>query len=544
MSTIVLDARIFKKMLIGGAAMLALHKEELNDLNVFPVADGDTGSNMSMTLDGALASFKDSYGSIGELARDFNEAIMLCARGNSGVILSQIFTGICDVLKKHDTVSVDLLAEAYRSGIKKSYAAVQNPTEGTILTVFRESTEYASANTSNNSTFEDFFRLHTEEAERSLKRTKELLPALKEADVRDSGAAGYVYVAQGMRDILEGKEIVYTPASYQEAKSVKIDAFDRNSTLEYGYCTELLLRLTTSKVDPDLFDISTAISALEDLGGESIVAYKNDDIVKVHVHTFCPGEIMNAMQKYGEFLTVKVENMSLGHTGTEKEKPRSNKAYSVISVCEGDGICALFKEMGADVTVEGGQSKNPSTKELIDAFKRCTTDNIIVLPNNKNIIFAAEQAKKLYTGAAVHVINSKNIAEGYAALSVINPAFKDISVIVESAERAVKSIVSAEITRAVRSVTLDGRSIEEGDYIAISGGEISAVASTPEDAVLAMLASEDTDLCEIITLFVGKNVSDDKRTYLTERLGETYPDCKITAYNGDQSVYDYIIAME
>ena len=542
MSTTKIDAKVFKNMLNGGAAMLSLHKDELNELNVFPVADGDTGTTMSRTLEGAIA--KIGSDDIKTLSKDLSSSILLSARGNSGVILSQIFAGICEILGHCETVGVNELVEAYRNGVVKSYASVQNPTEGTILTVFRESTEYAAERMSAESTVEDFFRLHTEEAMRSLARTKDILPALAEAGVIDSGAAGYTYVAEGMREALEGKEIRYTPEKHTEKGGLDISGFTRDSILEYGYCTELLIRLTTSKVDPEALEISTVISSLEDLSGESIVAYKQDDIVKVHVHTFRPGEIMNAMQSYGEFLSVKIENMSLGHTDAIKQKSAGDKPFSVIAVAEGDGISALFKEMGADVIVAGGQTKNPSTQELLSAFKKCSTKDIIVLPNNKNVILAANQAANLYTGAAIHVIKTKNIAEGYAALSVINPAFKDISALTESAQRAASDVTSAEITQAVRNVYLEGRKVAKGDYIAIGGGEIIAVEKVAEDALLATLDTIDTSLAEIITLFVGKCVSDKERAAITERLVEIYPDLEITVYNGGQDVYDYIVAVE
>jgi DAK2 domain fusion protein YloV len=530
-------------MILGGVAALALHKDELNELNVFPVADGDTGSNMLKTLEGALPSNNDNEKSIGKLARSIADAILLSARGNSGVILSQIFAGICEVLENHDEVGVSELIDAYRCGVKRSYASVQNPTEGTILTVFRESTEYAAENIGDKDTVEELLRLHVEEARRSLMRTRELLPALAEAGVIDSGAAGYVYVAEGMMDALEGKEITYT-ASSGDVPRVNLDSFTRDSVLEHGYCTELLLRLTSQKVDPDLFDISTAISALEALGGESIVAYKKGDLVKIHVHTFRPGEVMNAMQSFGEFLGVKVENMSLEHNEAYKENKKESKSFSVVAVAEGDGITALFKEMGADVIIEGGQTRNPSIQDMMDAFTRCESKDILVLPDNGNVMLAANQAAKLYTGATVHVIETKSIAEGYAALSVINPGFKDVGALVESAQRAAKSIIGAEVTRAVRSVSIDGIDIVKDDYIAISNGKLAAVEKTAEDALTAMLAGADTDLSEIITLFVGRSIGDDERVAITERLETEYPDFEITVYNGGQDVYDYIVAVE
>lgn len=543
MSTKIIDGKCYTQMLLGGAAMLSLHVKELNALNVFPVADGDTGTNMLKTIEGGLAAIADSESlNVGEISKLFSRGILLSARGNSGVILSQIFAGINEVLSENERVNALTLARAYSYGIKKSYAAVQNPTEGTILTVFRESTEYAADSMNEESTLEDFYRLHIDEAKRSLIKTKDILPALAEADVVDSGAAGYLYIAEGMYGVLEGKEICYEPSEHKTENTVNIDVFTKDSVLEYGYCTEFLLRLMTSKVDPESFEVSTAITVLKELGGESIVAYKEGDILKVHVHTFNPGDVLAKMQAYGEFLTVKIENMNLGHSETEKKKTK--KDFSVVAVAQGDGISALFTQMGAEKIVSGGQSANPAICDFIDAFKECNAKNIIVLPNNKNIILAARQAAELYTDAVVHVINTKNIAQGYAALSVITPGIKDIQSLVASAERAASDVIDGEITRAVRDTVVNSKQISDGDYIAISEGNIVAVSKTPEEALISMLDSSDIDLCEIITLFVGACVSDAMRVEITERLKEIYDEYEINVYEGGQEVYDYLVAVE
>lgn len=545
MRTTSIDGKCYARMLLGGAAMLSLHVKELNALNVFPVADGDTGTNMLKTIEGGLSAIEKEPGeSIGEISKQFSRGVLLSARGNSGVILSQIFAGINQVLEGQESVSVPTLAKAYIQGIEKSYAAVQNPTEGTILTVFRESTEFAADRLQEDSTLEDFYRLHIEEAKRALEETKHILPALAEADVVDSGAAGYLYIAEGMNQVLEGKEIRYEPAEHKTEGAVNIDLFTRDSVLEYGYCTEFLLRLTTAKVDPDSLEISHIISLLTEMGGESIVAYKQEDIIKVHVHTFTPGEILARMQRFGEFLTVKIENMNLGHTEQEKKEAKPPKDFAVIAVAQGEGMSALFEQMGADRIVFGGQSANPSIEDFVEAFKECNAKNIIVLPNNKNIILAAGQAAELYTDARVHVINTKNIAQGYAALSVITPGIKDMDSLIDSAEHAAADVIDGEITRAVRDAVVNGKQISVGDYIAISGGNIVSVSETPEAAVLAMLESADIDLCEIITLFVGSHVSREKRAELTERLNEIYDEFEIVVYEGGQEVYDYLVAVE
>lgn len=546
MSYKTIDAELFCKMLSGGAAVLKEHVGELNDLNVFPVADGDTGTNMLKTLSGGIErSISSASGGLGSLLDAFSSGVLLSARGNSGVILSQIFAGIADVLHSHDEVNAEVLAEAYKNGIKRSYAAVQNPTEGTILTVFRESTTFAAEKMSGSTDVEEFFRLHLEEAHRSLKSTKERLAVLAEADVVDSGAAGYVYIAEGMYSALTGKVYEYVPTEGSEgAQTQDIDRFTRDSVLEFGYCTEFLLRLTTAKVDPDSFEIDLILKDLEELGGESVVAYKTGDVVKVHVHTMTPGAILERAQRYGEFLTLKIENMALGHTEKQEKKKKKKKPYSVVSVATGEGMSALFSQMGAEKIVDGGQSKNPSAEDFVKAFSECDGREIIVLPNNKNVILAASQAAKLYKDATVHVVKTKDLMQGYCALAVINPAVKDIDAQIRGAEVAASSVVSAEITAAVRDAKLDGKELKRGQYMALSDGRMAASGDTADEALLSFFEGEDMSMYEIITLFVGKDVDDIRRAEITEKIEELYPDCELTVYKGGQPIYDYLVALE
>lgn len=547
MSNYRIDGKKYAEMLSGGVAVLAEHVKELNALNVFPVADGDTGTNMLSTLEGGVSAINgDEDVNIGELAKHFARAALLSARGNSGVILSQIFAGIKEYLDGRDSVCAEELGEAYQNGIKTSYASVQNPTEGTILTVFRESTEYAIANIDENSTVEDFFRLHLAEARRSLERTPELLPALAEADVVDSGGAGYLFIAEGMYGALIGevKADSHTHTDTSHA-AIDIDRFTRDSKLEFGYCTEFLLRLTTEKVDPDSFSVDTVLADLSRLGGESVVAYKQDDIIKVHVHSFTPGLILTEMQKYGEFLTLKIENMSLGHSESVKKKvKKTKKKVATVAVACGEGLCALFGDMGADHIISGGQTANPSIEEFISAFELCNAENIIVLPNNKNILLAAEQAAKAYEGAKIHVVPTKNLMQGYSALSLINPTMDDLDMMLSGVMSAAGAVTDGEITRAVRDVRIDGMDIKEGNYMAISGGSIVYTAESAEDAAMGMIEASDPDFAELITLFVGKDVDADRRVSLTERIEESYPDLTLTVYEGGQDVYDYLIAIE
>ena len=543
-----INGKSYLEMLKSGAAYLSEQADKINAMNVFPVADGDTGTNMQKTIMGAISE-ADENDSIAEVSKRYSRGGLLSARGNSGVILSQIFAGINEVLKDYEEADASVLAKAYESGVKRSYLSVQNPTEGTILTVFREGTEYASKNINESSSVKDFFGLHVEEARRSLQRTKEIMPLLKEEDVVDSGGAGYLAIAEGMYDALLGNAHVYN-GNEPQAEKINIDLFTRDSVLEFGYCTEFLLRLMSARVDPDTFEIDRIISVLEELSGESIVAYKEGDVVKVHVHTKEPGIVLSRMQEFGEFLTLKIENMSLGHSDeklrekTREDEKKKKKSFAVVAVASGEGIESLFLQMGADKIVTGGQTINPSVEEFVKAFDECDAPDIIVLPNNKNVILAANGAAEIYEGARVHVIESRTIAEGYSALSVITPAITDIDALVKSAAGACKGVTSVEVTRAVRDATIDGVCVSEGDYMALSGGRIAAVGESAEDALTKLMSSIDADDYEILTLFVGRDVSDEKRVEITEEITEQYPSLAVTVYVGSQAVYDYLVALE
>ncbi len=571
-----IDGGMLLRMLGGGAELLSRHTEELNALNVFPVADGDTGTNMLRTMEGGLKSVAGYGGGagasaggspidIGEVAREFAGGVLLSARGNSGVILSQIFAGIGEGLSGLGSATARELAEAYRRGIERSYAAVRRPVEGTILTVFRESTEYALAGLSEDSDICNFFRLHIEEAHRSLEATRELLPVLTESDVVDSGAAGYLCIAEGMYRALCGEAGEYRPSAAVRETCADISLFTRKSTLREGYCTEFLLRLTDSKVDVDGFSIDTVTSRLDALGGESVVALLEGDILKVHVHTRTPGAVLGEMQAFGEFLTVKIENMDLGHSdstarpvsaadavgGADQDptppaaKPKIKKPYAVIAVASGDGMEALFYELGADRVIRGGQSLNPSAAEFARAFAECEAGDLIVLPNNKNIIMAARQAAELYTAARVHVLETRSMTEGYSALSVITPGIKDIDQLLGGAVNAARGVCDGEVTRAVRDAVIDGVQIHCGEWMALSRGKLAALSDDPEDALAALVEHLNADgLGELLTVFAGREVTDERRAVVTERLRRAYPELEVTVYCGGQDVYDYLAAIE
>ncbi len=546
MNTKILDGRTLRRMLIGAAENIRANSAEINDLNVFPVPDGDTGTNMTKTIEGGIAEIGVlSDPSVSDVSGRFARGSLLGARGNSGVILSQIFAGIDQELTRCDTATAADLASAYHAGVTRAYDSVVNPTEGTILTVFREATEYAAKRVNEDTAIEQFLADHIEEAKRSLARTKDILPVLNEADVVDSGGAGYLCIASGMYAALTGEsayEVYRFSADDGASAQVNVSGFTRDSVLEFGYCTEFLLRLQSAKVDPDTFDVKTVISFLESIGGESIVAYKTEDVIKVHVHTFDPGIVLCEMRKYGEFLTTKIENMSLQHNETENKK---RVPIAVLAVANGEGMAALFKSMGADGIISGGQTNNPSAEEFIKAFDDAAADNIIVLPNNKNIFLAAKQAAEMYGRSKIYIVPTESLMQGYCALSVMAPDPGNIDSVIRSATSAAKSIVDAEITYAVRDASVNGREVKKGEFMALSQHRIKATADNAEDALLGLLSSiEDIDDYEIINVFVGAAVSDECRAAVTERIESTYPDHELIVYKGGQEVYNYLVAIE
>ena len=445
MITKTLNGSTFKSLVVSGAKCLRDNIEEVNNLNVFPVPDGDTGTNMCHTIEGGVASTKGvNSDKLSDICKPMSSGMLLGARGNSGVILSQIFRGICKGLQdKEEATALDLV-RAYELGVKQAYGAVVTPVEGTILTVFREATEYTAEHIDFSSTINDFYHFHLQKAAQSLANTINLLPVLKEAGVIDSGGAGYVRIVEGMIKFLEGEEIDLSfiedsksETSVETAATVDFSAFGPDDELKFGYCTEFILRLQNSKVDIENFDIQKVIDILngDDIKGDSIVALCDDSVVKVHVHTKDPGKVLDHMRKFGEFLTIKIENMALQHneqigdTELEAERLKEHKKYAVVAVATGDGIKQQFTEFGVDAIIDGGQSMNPSTEDFIKAFKSLDAENIIVFPNNKNIIMAAKQAATLYKGSHVEVIGSTTIPQCYSALTMLDYSSDDLTII-------------------------------------------------------------------------------------------------------------------
>lgn len=553
-----LSGEQFAELVKNGALNLRANYEEVDSLNVFPVPDGDTGTNMSRTIEGGVkASENVKDMPVGEVGKLVSKGMLLSARGNSGVILSQIFRGICKGLDGKVEVNAVELAEAYKTGVKQAYGAVVTPVEGTILTVFREAVEYASKNIDANSTINEFFEFHLKQAVKTLKNTKNLLPVLKEADVIDSGGCGYVYIVKGMVKYLDGEKIEAELSKNEEEKSneapIDFDAFTSDDVLQFGYCTEFIMRLQKSKVDVDKFDVQTVIDVLngDDIQGDSIVALKDGDIVKVHVHTKEPGIVLHKMRKYGEFLTIKVENMALQHNENMSEEDREekrkveHKKYAIVAVAQGKGIVDQFKEFGVDYVVSGNQTMNPSTEDFIKAFKSLNADNIIVFPNNKNIIMAAEQAAKLYKGAKVVVLPCFSIPQCYSALTMLDYSSDDLTIIVGNFNEAIKHVVSAEITTAIRTTKVQGVSIMKGDHIGIINGKM-AVSSRMKNRIVVEVLKKIPDIenKEVLTLIYGDGITEEEKIKNVEAVKAKYPYLEIGAIDGGQAVYKYLIAVE
>jgi len=549
----------FRELIINGARNLRAHMEEVDNLNVFPVPDGDTGTNMCRTIEGGVNNIvKLDTHSLDEISKYCAKGMLLSARGNSGVILSQIFRGICRAMTGKNEFNAVELAGAYKMGVTQAYASVITPVEGTILTVFREATEYAAKNVTKESTINEFYELHLKQAVKSLAQTKEILPVLKEADVVDSGACGYVYIVKGMVKLLDGEKIEaqfeeQTQKKEDHSSNVDLNAFSANDTLSFGYCTEFLLRLQNSKVNVAEFDVQTIIDELnsKEIAGDSIVALKDEDIIKVHVHTKEPGLVLHEMRKYGEFLTTKIENMALQHNENmsdeekESQTKREHKKYAIVAVAAGEGLKKQFEALGVDVVVSGNQTMNPSTEDFIKAFKKLDADYIIVFPNNKNIVMAAKQAANLYKAATVKVARSNSVPQCYSALTMLDFSMDDIELIMGNFNAALGRVVTGEITTAIRSTRVNGISIKKGENISIVDGKIVCSTVNKNHVIYELLHKiPDIQTKQLVTVFYGKDCTEEEKQKNLAWVKSKYPHLEIGGIDGGQNVYKFLLAIE
>ena len=544
----VIDGNDFEKLITSGVYNLKKHIDIVNDLNVFPVPDGDTGDNMYLTINGGLNSLKNiNENAIGVKAEALANGMLLNARGNSGVILSQFFYGIALSLKNKINADTKVIAEAFKEGVNKAYASVINPVEGTMLTVIREATENAINNLEKNESIGDFFDYYLNEMKSSLDRTPDLLFSLKEADVVDSGGKGLVYIVEGMKSAIDGKEIEQNEEKVTQLNTVDFSKFNEDSIMEYGYCTEFLLQLQKCKCDVNSFDVKELIKFLETIG-DSIVAVKTNSIVKVHVHTLTPYKALEYAQRFGEYLTVKIENMTLQHNDLNKKEVKKIKKektkYGIVTVLNGQGLKDTFYDLGVDVIIDGGQTSNPSIESFIEAFDECNADNIFVFPNNSNIIMAANKAKELYSKSNVIVINSKNIGEAYSSISLLDYSSDNLDEIKENFEINMQNVTTAMLTKSIRNALINNIDIKENDYIGFKDKIMLTSNKDKLESYFELLNKLDIKNKNYLINIYGKDLLNKEKEIIEKYINDNYPSLEYYSIKGDQEIYDVILIME
>lgn len=556
-------------MLRGGLDNLEENRDTVNNLNVFPIPDGDTGDNMYMTFASGCKQ-NPGFDSVKEFMSETAKGMLLGARGNSGVILSQICAGIADGLTDAETIRVDDIGNALERGVEFAYRAVDKPVEGTILTVYRDAVRHANESIREGLAFDEYFREFESELRKSLERTPELLPVLKESGVVDSGGAGLLFIVEGMHNAIRGdkregrarsglsegsgkmvsNDALSQGRDRQETRMPDLSLFGPDSVLEFGYCTETLLRLQNAKCDVNAFTIDDFLNPLRDMG-DSIVAFKNDTIVKLHIHTKEPGKVLSYCQRFGEFLTLKIENMTLEHNGSKVEnnfsftKPlEKQKKYGVVVVAAGDGIRECFKELGADVVINGGQSMNPATDDFLNAFSEVNAKTIFVFPNNKNVILTARQAAKLASDADIRIIESRTIGEGYAALSMFDTSTDDPVDLEEELRAAMEGVMTGLVSVADRDCVYSGVHVTKGEYLGFCGDNIFASASNREDACFELAKELGAGKRDVLILSGGAVAEEDKVQALFNRLQKEFPRTEVIRIDGRQPIYDYMLILE
>lgn len=536
-----ISVALFKKMVMNGAINLKNNHKKIDELNVFPVPDGDTGTNMSMTvMSGVREMDSCESSSIIEVGKVLSRGALMGARGNSGVILSQFFRGVYVGMQKldHNELTVEDFMNCLDSGCKVAYKAVMEPVEGTILTVVREAAENTKQHLNEFKTIDQLLKYYHSEAQKSLNNTPNLLPVLKEAGVVDSGGAGFLEIVEGMIMALNGKMLEASEATPKQASA----AGNLDVEIKFGYCTEFILDLK----DPQNFDEGTLKSVLSMLG-DSLVVVKDDNICKVHVHTNRPGRALEAAQKYGEFVTLKIENMRLQHSslkeGASDEESQPKKHFALVAVCFGEGISQTFKDLGVDYIIEGGQTMNPSTEAFVEACKAVHAENIIIIPNNGNVVMAAAQAAKLMDKSRVEVLKAKTIAQGYASLMTFD-AEQTMEANLEAMTEAVEHVKTGEVTYSIRDTEIGGVKIAAGDFMGIANGEIIVSTKNQKDALNGTLESLIDEESQIVTFFCGNDAKEEEIELLEDMCRNYNSSVEVEIIEGKQDIYSYIIAVE
>lgn len=536
-----------KEMLLSGAANLSNQHHEIDALNVFPVPDGDTGTNMSMTFtSGVKEATEACTDQLSLVTKTLSKGLLMGARGNSGVITSQIFRGFYQSVDGKDEIGVVELSEAFVKGSEVAYKAVMRPVEGTILTVIRESSYYAReyAKRTPDATIESYIDKLIEFAKESLNNTPELLPVLKEVGVVDSGGAGLVVILEGFKAALDG-----TPIRMQESTSTTSAAALEVENDEFGYCTEFIVRL--SEKGQVIFTEDKLRNALARLG-ESIVVVQDEELVKVHVHTLTPGDALNLAQRYGEFVKLKIENMQEQHSTIQEgasapvesvtDAKQEEKEYALITCAAGDGLMNLFKEYRCDDVISGGQTMNPSTEDFVAAIRKVNARHILILPNNSNIILAAQQAADVLEDLDIHVLPTKTIPQGLSACIMFNPEVS-VEENMEEMMAAVQHVKTGQVTYAIKDTTFEGLEIKEGDYMGMF--EKNILVSTPDKmkACLGLLDAMITEDDEIVTVIVGEEATEEEWETIQNYIEEKF-DVEVDVQQGNQPVYSFVFGVE
>ncbi|WP_080874794.1 DAK2 domain-containing protein [Oceanobacillus timonensis] len=550
-----IDAALLSQMVLTGAYHLSNNAQKIDALNVFPVPDGDTGTNMNLTItSGANEVKKIETDKVYEVTSTFSKGLLMGARGNSGVILSQIFRGFAKACEGKKELDVKDFAQGFEGSVNAAYKAVMKPVEGTILTVAKDAGNKAMEIADNGLDIIAFMEEILKEAKASLKRTPDLLPVLKEVGVVDSGGQGLVTIYEGFLAALKGEEL---PGESDAATKMDemINAehhkvtqdFMDTEDIVYGYCTEFMVKLEDEKLKEHPFDETTFRNELSEWG-DSLLVVSDDDIVKVHVHAEAPGTCLNLGQQYGSLINLKIENMREQHTaivgdkGDKKETPKEKSAYGVVTVAMGNGLKELFENLGVAVVIEGGQTMNPSTQDITDAVKKANAENIIVLPNNKNIQMAAEQAAEL-AGDHVRVVPTKTIPQGISAMLAFHPE-ASLEENKAAMEEAGKQVRSGQITYAIRDTQIDGIDIAKGHFMGIDEGKIVTTHKEKQQAAEALIDQMISDDAEILTILFGEDVSEEEVEALESYVEEKYDEIEVEVHQGEQPIYSYIFSVE
>lgn len=557
-----IDAPLLKKMFISASNNLYNHYPEIDALNVFPVPDGDTGMNMNLTLaSGAKEIQNREDQDVYALAKSFSRGLLMGARGNSGVITSQIFRGFAEGLKDQKIIDKNALINAFITSKEYAYKAVIKPVEGTILTVCRESCEYVADKIDQINSIEDAFELLLKEAKKSLKHTPDLLPVLKEVGVVDSGGTGLLTIYEGMYAALKGNPI---------EKKQYAQAGQTSKTNEVGYCTEIALDISQTNENKKTFNENKFINTLK-MHGTNLVYYKDENLIKIHLHTFTPGWLLNYTQQFGEFQQVKIENMAQSHHeytlfADLKEKLNLNsetkesqifssntkdeakeaplKEYGMIATCSGDGVAAMFKEIGVDIIVSGGQTMNPSTEDFVSAIRKVRAKHVFIFPNNSNIVMAATQACDVCKKEVkAKVIASTTVPQGLVASMMLNPD-ADYSENAREMKKALKNVKSASITYATKDTQIGNIKVIKDQFIALIDKKIICCVEDKYDALYRTLDKLINDSSSIVTVFTGEDISEEETEKLSEELNTKYDMIEVDVKKGNQPVYSFIIGVE